>query len=84
MAWAGGPMKTRPARRTAFGKIGVFRQETVSGMDRLGRRLPGGFQQAIDVQIALPRFRRTQVDGFIGLQDMERRLIRLGIRRPRF
>jgi hypothetical protein len=30
-----GPMKTKPERSTFLGEVGVFRQETVAGMDRL-------------------------------------------------
>ena len=47
------------------GKVRVFREETVAGMDRVGAGLFGGGDDVLDHQIALARGRRTDADGLV-------------------
>ena len=55
-----------------FGEVGVFRQQTVAGMDGVH---VGDFRRADDrrdIEIALRQLRRTDADGFIGKAHVQR------------
>ena len=48
-------------------------------MDRLGACLAAGFHDSLGPKVALGRWRRTDVYGFVGHLDMQRFLVRIGI-----
>ena len=66
-----------------FGESGVFRQEAVAGMDRLGARAFGGVQDGVRPQVAVAGGRRADVDGLVGHLDMQRLGVGVGIDRDR-
>ena len=56
----------KAAALDALGKVSVFAQETVAGMDRLGVRYFGSRDDGRHAQIALRRCGRTDADRLIG------------------
>ncbi len=61
---------------TDLGKIGVFGEETIAGMNRVGVGDFGRRNECFGLQIALRRWRRTDADGFVGKFDMQRIAVR--------
>ena len=66
-----------------FGEIRILAQESVAGMNRLRTRFPGGFEKAIDYQIALRRRRRPDRDGLVGARHMRRVAVGFGVNSDR-
>ncbi len=54
-------------------------EEAVAGMDRLGAGLPAGFHDLVDQQVGLRRGRRPDQHRLVGLANMQRVGIGLGI-----
>jgi hypothetical protein len=48
------------------GKLGVLREETVTGMDCIGAAAAGGVDDRRDIQVGLLHRGRADVDGFVG------------------
>ena len=61
----------------------TLRQKSVAGMNRVGASLDGGAQNRIDIEVALGRRRRTNQPRLVGLRDMRRGSIRVGVDRHR-
>src|SRR3990172_7201047 len=78
-----GPMNTRPARRPRLGEPPVLGEEAVAGMHRVGATLARGFEDALDVEIALARRRRADRHGPVGVTHVERVVVRLRVHRDR-
>ena len=55
-----------------LGEVGVFGQEAVAGMNRVGVGDFGGGDQRLGLQVALGRRRRADADGFVGELDVQR------------
>ncbi len=73
---------TRPAGGNhAFGELGIFRQEAIAGVDRLGPAVARGAEDARGVQIAFARRGRADQNGLVGHADVQRLRIGLGIDR---
>ena len=53
-----------------LGETGVFRQEAVAGMDRVGAGDLAGRQQLRNVEVALARRRRADADALVGQLDV--------------
>ena len=64
---------------TAAGKIGVFRQEPVPWMDRLGAGLSGRFQDRVHVQVAVVRRGLPHQDRFVGHLNMKSIFVGSGV-----
>ncbi len=64
-----------------LGELGVLGQEAVAGVDGLGARRLGCRQHPGLIQIALARRRRADQDGLVGLTDVKRVRIGLGMDR---
>ncbi len=62
-----------------FGEIGILGQETIARMDGIGAGRLGSGQDGFDLEIAFGRRRRADMDRFIGLADMFRARIGIGI-----
>ena len=67
----------------SLGEIGIFAEEAVARMDGLGPVALGGGDDFVDTEVALGRRRGTQVRSLIGLADMQRRAVGIGIHRDR-
>ncbi len=67
--------------RARIRQIGVFREEPIAGVDRVGAGLFGGCNDLVDHQIAFGRGRAADVDRFVGFNDVQRFGIRVGIDR---
>ncbi len=68
-----------PAGLAHFGKVGVFRQQSVAGMHRLDI---GDLRRADDrrnIQIAQRQLRRPNADGLIGKAHVQRVAVRLAV-----
>ena len=65
----------------AFGKPGVFAQETVAGVHRLRAGLLAGRDDLVGQQITFPTRCRADVDGLVSEHHMERVLVSVGIDR---
>ena len=76
-------MKTRPAVRHGAREAGVFGEEAVAGMDRLGAGLFGGLEDPFGLEIALGGGRRSDGDRVVGLAHVQRGAIGLRIDRDR-
>ena len=66
---------------TGLREFGIFRQEAVAGMHRLGAGLSRRFDHAFDVEIAVARPRRPEQHGLVGHGDMHGVAVGLGIDR---
>lgn len=62
-----------------FGEGGVFREETVAGVDRLGAALPRGGNDFLHHQIGLRRRAVAKAKRFIGFANMQAAEIGIGI-----
>ncbi len=62
-----------------LGELRVFREEAVSGMDGLGTRTFGDLDDLVHPKIRLGRRRRADGVRFVGLTDVERRAVDIGI-----
>lgn len=62
-----------------FGERGVFRKETVAGMDRRGAGGLGDGEDFVDRQVGAGRCAFTEAVGFIGLQNVQARGIGFGV-----
>ncbi len=74
-------LRRRPDKHQArigagFGKIGVFRQKPVTGMNGLGPGLLGGENDLVDIEVVLPGA-GPDAHRFIGPHDMEGVLVGL-------
>ena len=68
------------ARVLAFaGEPGVFRQETVTGVNGVRACQAGRRQNLLDIEVAVLRGRAAQGDGFIGLTYRQRTRVNLGV-----
>ena len=65
------------------GKIGVLREESVPRVDGLRAGLAGGRHHCLDVEIALPRRRRTDAYCDVGLGDVARTGVGIAVDRDR-
>jgi hypothetical protein len=72
IAAAGGPMKTSPASAQARAKSGVFREETVTRMNRVGACEFRGGEKRVDVEVTFLRRGRPDADGFVRLLHVQR------------
>ena len=61
-----GADKNKAAFGATRGKVGVLGQEPVAGMDRLGAHDPGGFQNPLLAEIAVPRGGPPHLDRLVG------------------
>ncbi len=59
----------------------VLRQEAVAGMDGVGARFVGRFEEAVDAEIALAHQRRPDPDGLVREGDVRRLPVGVGIDR---
>ena len=57
----------------AAGKLGIFRQKSISRVDGIRSALPCGFQNPVDVQVAFARGCPADAISLIGIKDMFRR-----------
>ncbi|EJW92250.1 choline dehydrogenase [gut metagenome] len=57
------------------GKISIFRQKTITGMNGIGMMLFSGFDDVIDVQITLLGSSGTNQTGFVGIHDVTSRTV---------
>jgi hypothetical protein len=65
------PYEGEPGIPAGRGERGVLGQETVARMDPFGIGLFGGLYQGLHVQVALAGGRTTDVDGLVGVADVE-------------
>ena len=79
MAAGGGPIHTSPASSTARAKAGVLGEKAVPGMDRLGAGLLRCLEDPRDVEVALGRGTRPEEERLVGVRDVHRAAISLGI-----
>ena len=79
MASAGGPDEGEAGAGCALGESGVLGKEAVAGMHRLRAGAPRGLDQRVDVEIAGLRARRADAHALVGLADMTRARIGLGM-----
>ena len=71
----------QPGIEHGLGEPGVFRKEPVAGVDRLGAAGAGGSDDAFANEIAFACRRWTDVDGLVGLADVQRVCVGVGIDR---
>ncbi len=64
---------------TGAGKGGRLGQEAVAGVNGLGPGLPGDFYYPVGAQVALPRRRRADAVGLVGVADVQGVPVRLGV-----
>ncbi len=64
-------------------KFGILRQEAIAGMHRIGTGLIDGGEDIINLQVAMRRGRRADINGLIGFLHMQRVGIRLRVHRDR-
>ncbi len=57
--------------RARSGKLGVFAQKTVTGVDRIGSVPPGGVENTVEAEIALARRRSSDVSSFVSQPNVE-------------
>ncbi len=62
-----------------LGKSGIFRQEAIARMHRIGTGLPDRIEDLVDDDIGLAGRRRADMNGLVGHLDMQRIAIRIGI-----
>ena len=67
----------KPCGGAGLGERGIFGEETVAGMNRVGPGALGSAEQGVDVQIAVARRRRPDMHRHIGLAHMQRVGIRI-------
>ena len=72
-------MKTMPASLAGVGEGGVLGQEPVAGMDRLGSGLLRHLDDPLDVQVALGGRRRAEQVRLVGVADVRRVAVGLGV-----
>ena len=65
--------------RQSLGERGVLGQEPVARMNGLGTGVLAGLQDPVDDKIALGRWRRADVDGFVRHRDVQCIAIRVRI-----
>ena len=80
-AFSRGADESNAALFADLGKLGIFRQKAVAGMDRLGIRQLSSTDDGIDIQVALAAGSRSDTDRFISQLDMQRIGIGSGIDR---
>ena len=73
------PDKNNAGSGTGFGEVGVLREEAIAGMDGVGAALAGDFEDAVAAEIGVGRGRGAEAVGFIGVHDMERGTIGVGV-----
>ena len=66
-----------------LGKLGVFRQEAITRVDGIGTRHFGRADDGWNVEIALPRWRRSNADFLVCETNMERIGVSRGMNRDR-
>ena len=76
---AEGPMKVMPELVADFGETGVFREESVAGVDGIGTGDLGGGDDAVDLEVGFLAGGRADADGFVGELDVHGIDVRLGI-----
>ncbi|RMS54260.1 hypothetical protein ALP64_202141 [Pseudomonas syringae pv. actinidiae] len=64
--------KNQPGSFDSAGKVSVFRQKTVTGVDRLCAADLGCFDELVDHQVAFSRLAAAKVDADIGLATVAR------------
>jgi hypothetical protein len=79
----GRPDPATSVRQHRFREIGVFRQETVAGMDGIGLRFARRFQQPTDVQVGLGRRSRSDFDGDVARVRVRRAAVGRRMHRDR-
>src|SRR5260370_31082430 len=60
------------------GEAGIFGEKAVAGMDRLGAGLSGGFDDARGIEVTFGGWRRSDLDGVVGLADVKRGAVGVG------
>ena len=79
------PDKDDPGIFARIGKLGTFRQEPVTGMDRIGARNPRHADIFVDLQIGFHRpLALPDQIGLVRLEPVQRQLVLLGKHRNRF
>ena len=63
----------------SLGEGGVFGQEAVTRVDRLGARASGRLEDGVDPQIALARRRQADTVGLVGHLDVQRARVGIGV-----
>src|SRR5207249_1534295 len=66
-----------------FGEIGIFCEQPVTRMDGVDISDFGSTDDSGDVQVALPKLRRADADGFVGKPDRQRVAVGLAVDRHR-
>ena len=69
----------QPALAGDLGEVGVLGEEAVAGMDGVGAGDLGGGDDRGDVEVTLARRGRTDADVIIGVADMQRVAVGLGM-----
>ncbi len=64
-----------------FGETGIFREETIAWVHRVGAALATGIQQGFHIQVGGAGQGRAYTDGFVSQLHMTGTRIRLGIDR---
>ena len=65
-------MKTMSCRFQRCGELRILREESVAGVNRLGAGSAGRSHHGVDVEVALARRGRSDVDRDVGLGDVAR------------
>ncbi len=71
--------KTYPGGGAGPGKIGIFSQESVAGMQGVSAAGMTGLEQGPGVEVTFPGRRRADGDGMVGLAHMPGIAIRIRI-----
>ena len=64
-------------------EVGAFAQEAIAGVDRIGAACPQRADHRLDIEIALPRRRRTDAMGFVRQPHVHRPGIGFAMHRDR-
>ncbi len=74
-----GPDEAHPRGFARFCELGALAQEAVSRMDRFDADLRAGLQDTVAPQVALGRPRAADRDGLVGLADVPREGVGVGV-----
>src|SRR5262245_44853961 len=71
--------KNEPGALACLRKIRVLTQKAIAGMNSFSTGIACGLQNSFGIEIAFHGWRRTKQHSKIGLRDMRRMAVRLGI-----
>ena len=83
IAFGGGPTQVSPASITARGEVGVLGQEAVAGVHRVRAAPAGRLDEQVAAQVRVGRRVARQVHGVVGLGDVRRVGVGVGVDRDR-